>query len=270
MMALHALIDTHCHLDFDSYDEDRAEVIARAAEQGVTRVINPATDLATVEKALRLAEAYPGVFVAVGFHPNSTADVPLSALDDVEAQAKHHHVVAIGEIGLDYYRDWSPKAQQQRMFEAQLTLAARLELPIIIHNREASADVLDILAAWVPTLSPALRNRPGVLHSFSASKQDAERALELGFYLGFTGPITYKNANDLRLIAATVPIERLLVETDGPFLTPQQHRGGRNEPAYVAYVAARLADLHGVAVDIMHAATTANAEHLFRLPALVS
>jgi TatD DNase family protein len=262
------LVDTHCHLDFESYRDDREAVIARAIAQGVRRVINPATDLHTGAAALRIAAQHPDhVFVAVGFHPNSTADVTPEVLAEVEAQAAHPNVVAIGEIGLDYYRDWSPKAQQQIMFEVQLALAARLQLPIIVHNREASADVLDILSAWVPTLPDPLRSRPGVLHSFSATKQDAEQALALGFYLGFTGPITYKNANDLRLIAAAVPLDRLLVETDGPFLTPQQHRGQRNEPAYVVYVAQRLADLHGLAADEMYAATTANAERLFRLPA---
>lgn len=264
------LIDTHCHLNFESYAEDRELVIGRAAERGVTRIINPATDKEDGDTALRLADQYAGVYVAVGYHPNSTARVEIAQLAEIEEQANHPKAIAIGEIGLDYYREHSPKAQQQKLFEAQLELASRLELPIIIHNREASEDVLAILAAWVPTLPASLKQRPGVMHSFSAPRQAAEQALALGFYLGFTGPITYKNANDLRLIAAMVPLDRLLVETDGPFLTPQQHRGKRNEPAYVAYVAERLADLHNIDVAAIHAATTANAERLFALPPLAT
>ncbi len=260
------LIDTHCHLDFNAYDEDRGDVITRAAAAGVTRVVNPATDAASGAAALQLADRYAGVYVAVGIHPNDTATYQTTDLDAIRVQAKHPKSVAIGEIGLDYYRDWSPKDRQHAAFEDQLALAARLGLPVIIHNREASADVLAVLAAWVPTLPDDLKKRPGVLHSFSAPREAAEQALDLGFYLGFTGPITYKNADDLRSIAASVPLDRLLVETDGPFLTPHPYRGKRNEPAYVTYVAARLAALHNVSEETIHVATTANAERLFNLP----
>ncbi len=260
------LIDTHCHLDFNAYDADRAEVLERASSRGVTRLINPAIDSETGEAILRLAESFPGVYAAVGFHPNSTATYQTSHLARIEAQARHPKVVAIGEIGLDYYREHSPREQQRRAFEDQLTLAARLGLPVIIHNREASADVLAILTRWVSTLPDGLKERPGALHSFSGSQADAQRALSLGFYLGFTGPITYKKADDLRAIARSVPLERILVETDGPFLTPQQHRGQRNEPAYVEYVAERLANLHAISNEAMQAATTQNAERLFGLP----
>jgi TatD DNase family protein len=261
------LIDTHCHLDFDRYDTDRGEVVARAAARGVTRIINPAIDLEVGVAALRLAEMYPAVFVAVGIHPNSTAGFHPAQVAAIEAQADHPRVVAIGEIGLDYYRDWSPPAQQRAAFEAQLALAARLGLPVIIHNRDADDDVLAILAAWVPTLPAPLRERPGVLHSFSAPLAAAERALALGFFLGFTGPLTFKNAEPLRRIAAATPRDRLLVETDGPFLAPHPHRGDRNEPAYVRFVAERLAALHGVSAEEMAAVTTRNAERLFALPA---
>lgn len=260
------LVDTHCHLDFNAYDEDRGDVIARAVAAGVTRVINPATDAASGAAALQLADRFPGVYAAVGIHPNDTAAYQTTDLDIIQTQAKHTKVVAIGEIGLDYYRDWSPKERQRAAFEDQLALAARLGLPVIIHNREASVDVLAILAAWVPTLPAGLKARPGVLHSFAAPREAAQQALDLGFYLGFTGPITYKNADDLRLIAATIPLDRLLVETDGPFLTPHPYRGKRNEPAYVTYVADRLAALHNVSVETIHTATTANAERLFNLP----
>lgn len=259
------LIDTHCHLNFDAYDQDRADVIARATAAGVTRIINPATDIDSGQAALELANAYPGIFAAAGIHPNSTADYKSDDLAAVERQARHPKIVAIGEIGLDYYRDWSPKDKQRVAFEDQLVLAARLSLPVIIHNREAHEDIIAVLSRWVTTLPTSLRARPGVLHSFSAPRAIAEKALTLGFYLGFTGPITYKNADDLRAIAGMVPEDRLLVETDGPFLTPQSHRGKRNEPAYVTHVAARLAALRNVPEAVIQEATTRNAERLFKL-----
>jgi TatD DNase family protein len=261
------LIDTHCHLDFNAYDADRADTIARAIASGVTRIVNPATDADTGAAALSLAAAYPGVYAAAGIHPNSTASYQPGDLAVIEVQARQPKVVAIGEIGLDYYRDWSSKDRQRAAFEDQLALAAQLELPVIIHNREAGDDVLAILAAWIPTLPERLRTRPGVLHSFSAPRAVADKALELGFYLGFTGPITFKNADSLRSIVAAVPLDRLLTETDGPFLAPHPFRGKRNEPAYVTYIAERLAALHNVPDEVMGEITRHNAERLFNLPA---
>jgi TatD DNase family protein len=259
------VIDTHCHLNFDGYDADRDAVIARAAEAGVTRMINPGVEAESSRAAVALAAQYSGIYAAVGIHPNDTAQFAPGDLTEIEALAKTAKVVAIGEIGLDYHWDDSPKAMQFAAFEAQLALAARLELPVIIHNREASEDVIAILEAWARDLPPALRQRPGVLHSFSAPQMIAERALAAGFYLGFTGPITYKNADDLRRVAASVPTDRLLVETDGPYLTPTPYRGKRNEPAYIPIMVERLASLHRVTPAEMAAATTANAERLFRL-----
>lgn len=257
------LIDTHCHLDFEMYDADRPQVLERAASAGVVRILNPAIDAVTGAGILELAEAHPAIYAAVGIHPNSTADYQPGDLAPIEAQSEHPRAVAIGEIGLDYYRDWSPPAQQRIAFEAQLELAARRGLPVIIHNREASADVLAVLKAWVAGLPEPLRARPGVLHSFSAPWHDAELALELGFYIGFTGPVTYKKANDLRQVAERVPLDRLLVETDGPFLPPQPYRGQRNEPAFVRFVAERIAALHGITPGELAEATTRNALALF-------
>lgn len=262
------LIDTHCHLDFDAYDGLRADVLAVAVANDVTRLINPGTDLRSSRAAVALAAEHPGVYAAVGIHPNSTADFTPAMLDEVRALAAAPKVVAIGEIGLDYYRDWSPKDQQWRAFEAQLGLAAELALPVIIHNRDASDDVLDILESWASALPAALRDRPGVLHSFSAPLSIAERALACGFYIGFTGPVTFKKADELRHIAARVPDDRILVETDGPFLTPHPHRGQfPNKPGYVRFVAERLAALRQVPDAAFFAQTTANAERLFALPA---
>jgi TatD DNase family protein len=261
------LIDTHCHLNFDSYGDDLPAVLERAAQVRVTRAINPGIDLETSAAGIALAQHYPGViYAAVGIHPNSTADFHPSMLDSLREMARANpQVVSIGEIGLDYYWDKSPKSAQFTAFEAQLALAAELALPVIIHNREASEDVTAILETWVKTLPPSLAARPGVMHSFSASREIAERVLDAGFYLGFTGPITYKNADDLRRIAAFVPLDRILVETDGPFLTPVPHRGKRNEPSYIPLIVDRLAALKQVSIGEMTAATTANAERLFGL-----
>lgn len=262
------MIDTHCHLNFDAYDEDRDQVINRAAEAGVLRVINPGVDLASSQAGIALAAQYEGVYAAVGIHPNSTADFSPSDVDALARLASEAKVVAIGEIGLDYYRDRSPKDIQAAAFKAQLALAQQLELPVIIHNREASDDVMDILEAWAASLPPALKERPGVLHSFSASAEVAARALEAGFYLGFTGPITFKNADALRDVAREVPLDRILVETDGPFLTPVPMRGKRNEPAYIPHIVDRLAALRQMPTPDMARITTDNAQRLFWLPAL--
>lgn len=259
------MIDTHCHLNFDSYDDDRQAVISRAAEAGVTRVVNPAVDLDTSRAVVELARQQSGVYAAVGIHPNDAAAFSEADIDTLAALADSPKVVAIGEIGLDYYWDKSPKDMQFRAFEAQLALAQRLGLPVIIHNRDASEDTMRILETWANGLPDDLKVRPGVLHSFSGSPAIAERALSAGFYLGFTGPITYKKADETRAIAARIPLDRLLVETDGPFLTPIPYRGKRNEPAYIPYIVERLAALHLVSADEMARMTTENAERLFNL-----
>lgn len=261
------MIDTHCHIDFDAYDADRDAVIERAAQAGVTRIINPSVDVASSARIIAQAARYDGLYATVGVHPNSTADLADGWLSELRELGSGTSVVAVGEIGLDYYWDRSPKDVQRAAFEAQLALAAELALPVIIHNREAHDDVMAILEAWVAGLPPDQRERPGVLHSFSAPPAIAERALAAGFYLGFTGPITFKNADELRSVAAQVPLDRLLVETDGPYLTPTPHRGKRNEPAYIPLIVERLAGLHRVTLDDMAAQTTRNAERLFGLPA---
>lgn len=259
------LFDTHCHLDFSGYDEDRDAVIQRAFEAGVRQILIPGVDFASLERTQPLVQAYDHLVMAVGIHPNSTADWTDANLEKLRQAAADPKVVAIGEIGLDYYWDESPKEMQRRAFEAQLTLAAELELPVIIHNRDASEEVLPILESWVRTLPESLKESPGVLHSFSAPPEYADRALAAGFYLGFTGRVTYKKADELRSIAARVPKDRILIETDGPFLPPHPHRGKRNEPAYVALVAARIAGLHLMDSDTFAELSTANGQRLFRL-----
>ena len=268
------LVDTHCHLNFRRYDHDRAAVLRRARGAGVQRIIVPAVDLESCRQAIALASSEPGVFASLGIHPNSSADFKESMLDDLRDLSRQPKTVAVGEIGLDYHWDKSPKPSQWRAFESQLALAAELELPVIIHNREgrvdtapsASDDLMAILHDWAPSAPASLRGRLGVLHSFSAPAAVAEGALALGFYIGFTGPITFKKADALRDIAQRIPIDRILIETDGPFLAPQQRRGQRNEPAFVQYVNDKLADLHGMAPADMARQTTRNAEALFALP----
>jgi TatD DNase family protein len=255
------LIDTHCHLDFERFDADREAVVRRALDAGVAQMVVPAIDLENCTAVLRLTEQYEPVFAAVGVHPNSTAVLPENWLESVKAFARREKVVAIGEIGLDYHWDDSPKAVQHEALRRQLALAAELGLPVIIHNREASADVIRLLAE-----SPlAGRERPGVLHSFSADWPTARAALDMGFYLGFTGPVTFKKANELREIAAKVPSDKILVETDAPFLTPHPFRGKRNEPGYVRFVAERIAAVRGVDTAVFAAQTTANARRLFEM-----
>ena len=259
------LIDTHCHLNFRSYDGDREAVLRRAREAGVDRIIIPAIDLESCHQALALADCHAGLYVAVGIHPNSCGDFSPSLLETLRSLSRHKLAVAIGEIGLDYYWDKCPRAKQRRALELQLELAADLQLPVILHNRESTDDLMAILEAWAPSVAPARKARLGVLHSFSASAEAARRALELGFCLGFTGPITYKKAQELRAIAAEAPIDRLLIETDGPFLAPQQRRGKRNEPSYVRYVNERLAQVKDLPVEDMARQTTLNAVRLFAL-----
>lgn len=258
-MTVTQLVDTHCHLDFDSYAGDLDDILSRAVEAGIGRIIVPGIDLQSSQAAIELANKYSMVLAAVGVHPNSSADWNDDWLDDLRQLAQHEKVVAIGEIGLDYYRDHSPRDVQQEAFEAQLSLAAGLNLPVIVHNREADEDVLQRLSRSTGLAGEA----SGVLHSFSGPWSTATAALEIGYYLGFTGPVTFKKADDLRNVAARVPIERLLVETDGPFLAPHPFRGKRNEPAYVSHVARRLAEVRGVSeAEIAHQ-TSANAVELF-------
>lgn len=263
-----SLFDTHIHLNFDAYAPDFPEVLARAREAGITRMLIPATDLVTSAEAVVMANQHEGMYAAVGVHPNSTAD--FSSERDIprirELAAKHTSVIrAIGEIGLDYYWDHSPREAQIPALEAQLALAAGLELPVIIHNREASDDVIAVLESWAGALPPSLQGRAGVLHSFSAPREIAERAIAAGFYLGFTGPITYKNSDSLRSIASVMPRERIVIETDGPFLSPVPYRGKRNEPAYVRLVAERLAALWSLSLEEVSLLTMANACRLFAI-----
>jgi TatD DNase family protein len=261
------LIDSHAHLDSRKFDSDRRQVVERAGAKGVQTIVNPGADLPSSRQAVALAaRRWAGVeiYAAVGVHPHDAKTLSAEALAELRTLAQDEpRVVAIGEIGLDYYRDLSPRAVQRRAFESQLALAGQLRLPVIVHSRDAQDDLMAILRNW---LKGAGMNPGVVLHCFPGDVAMAEEALGLGFYLGIGGPVTYQNARVLPEVVKAAPLERLLLETDCPYLPPHPHRGQRNEPAYVALVAAKVAQLQGRPVAEVAAVTTANARSLFNLP----
>ncbi len=257
-----ALVDAHAHLDFDAFDGDRARVLDRAWAAGLVAIVNAGADLPSSRAGVELAQTHARIFAAVGVHPHDAKGLTASALAELEALARAPRVVAIGEIGLDFYRDLSPRPAQRQAFEAQLDLAARLRKPIIVHDRDAHGEVMAILRGWAGTLPLPEK---GVLHCFSGSLEMALEAVELGFLISIAGPITYANARKLPEIAAALPLDKLLIETDCPFLAPHPHRGKRNEPAYVALVAEAVARARGLPVAEVARATTANAARLFGL-----
>lgn len=264
---MNALVDTHCHLDFNAFDNDREAVLERAWNAGIIKILNPGVDLTSSHAAVSLAEKYPQVYAAVGVHPNDALTWDSGCLQELEDLASHPKVVAIGEIGLDYYRDRAPHELQRRILLEQLSLASDLDLPVVIHNREATADIIGVLENWKSDLSRSrshIGNHPGVLHSYSGDPGSAMKAIGLGFYIGFTGPITFRKADDLRQVVTALPLESILIETDAPFLAPQKHRGARNEPAYVRYVAEQIADLHGVQLETAAQVTNTNAATLLK------
>jgi TatD DNase family protein len=250
------LIDSHAHLDFDRFKRDREAVISRARDAGVTAIINPGCDLETSRNAVRLAERYDIVYAAVGIHPNSTAEASEDHVRNIEELAGHDKVIAIGEIGLDYYRDRSPKDVQARLFREQLDMAASVDLPVILHFREVEED--GIRTAGVERLR-AVR---GVFHCFGGSAAFARQVMNMGYFIGFDGPLTYPRSDRVTVAAAVSP-NKCLIETDAPFLTPQRKRGKRNEPAYVKDVAAKLAEAKGMQLDEIAGITSDNARALF-------
>lgn len=260
--------DTHCHLDLDRYETDREEVIVRACQSQVSVMINAGVDMPSSRFSVDLARRFPGViYAAIGFHPNDCADLKTSDLRDLRELARQPGVVAIGEIGLDYYHNYTPRDKQRSTLEQQLTLAAELDLPVIIHDREATGDLLPILKSWASGLNKALRIKtlPGVLHAFADSVEVAEEMAACGFMFGVGGPVTYPNAAARRELIARLPLDRILLETDAPFLTPQAHRGQRNEPAYIPLIAEQVAVCLSLPLEAVADATTANARRLFRI-----
>ena len=249
------LVDSHCHLDFPDFAEERDAVIARARGAGVGAMLTIATRLDQFPGVRAIAEAYPEIWCSVGAHPHEAADHAAVSAAALGALAAHPRVVGIGETGLDFHYDHSPRDVQERVFRAHIAASQASGLPLIIHAREADDDVARILREAAPP--------PGVLHCFSSGRGLAEAALELGFYISISGIVTFRNADELRGIVRDVPLERLLVETDAPYLAPVPYRGRRNEPAYVAATAACVAALKGIEADELAAATTENFFKLF-------
>jgi TatD DNase family protein len=272
------LTDTHCHLDFHKFDEDRNDVIQRAIDAGVTKILIPALDLTSSLSVIKLARSHPDLYAAIGFHPTDVDKWNESSEDNLRnfAQSADNKIVAIGEIGLDYYwvKETEKRAHQREIFRQQLNLASEVDKPVIIHLREenntdageASKDVLEILEAWYKALQSAgspLAGRPGVFHSFGGELEIAQQVMAMNFYIGITGPVTFKNAPERHVLVKQLPLERLLIETDAPFLTPHPHRGKRNEPAYVSEIADKIAQLHSRSQSEVAAITSANAMRLF-------
>ena len=254
------LVDTHSHLHRQEFDADRDEVIARAVESGVRILLDPATDLASNQTVIALSRRHPAVYAAIGLHPHDAGELTPAVLDELRLLAQQPKVVAIGEIGLDYYRDLTPRDIQKEVFKKFLLLGRELKLPVIIHCREAYSDLFPILREC---LEVPMR---GLLHCFAGDAAVAEEAVRLGLFISFAGNLTFPKAENLRDVAKTVPLDRVVLETDAPFLAPQAYRGKRNEPAYMVHLAQTWAELRNLAPEDVAKQTTANACRLFGIP----
>lgn len=271
-----SLVDSHCHLDLAQFDADREAVIDRAVAASVGRIVNPAIDLDSCRRVVALAERHAPIYAAVGVHPNDSAAFDDAAVDTLRDLAGQPKVVAIGEIGLDYYWEKVSHAQQMRALRAQLALAIELGLPIILHSRNASADdrrCSNDLLAEIARIGPDAqkdRERAGILgiwHAFSGDAGEALQAYDLGLILGLGGPVTFQNARRLHALVPGLRLDRLVLETDAPYLAPHPYRGRRNEPAYVPLIAEALAALFSTSVEAVTATTTATASACFGLAA---
>ncbi len=264
------LIDSHCHLDLEQFDVDRQAVVERARAAGIRMIVNPGIDLEQCRKAIELAETLPELYVGIGIHPNSAETFTEHSLAHLRTLAAHPKVVAIGEIGLDYYWDKASPQQQKLALRAQLALAAELGLPVIIHSRDANDDVAVELRTWVQSehfRASRLAERPfaGVLHAFSGDLALAEEAYAWGFVLSLGGPVTFRNAHQLHQLVPQLRLDRLMLETDAPYLTPHPWRGQRNEPAYVARVCEQLARLYQVEPVVVAETTTTVATRFYQV-----
>lgn len=253
------LFETHAHLNAKEFDEDREEVIARAQENGVSTIVNIGFNAETIPTCMELAEAHDFIYAVIGWHPQDAKDMTDEHLEWIEELSRHPKVVGLGEMGLDYYWDTSPKDVQAEVFRKQIRLARKLDMPIIIHNRDAHQDVLTILK------EEKAADVGGIMHCFSGSWETAKLALDMNFYISFGGPLTFKNAKQPKEVAAKVPQDKLLIETDCPYLTPHPFRGKRNESGYVRYVCEEMANIRGLSYEEMAQITTENAKRLFRL-----
>lgn len=253
-------IDSHAHLDFPDYDSDRELVVQRAKDAGVERIITIGTSLDTSLKAVRIAERFPEVFAAVGIHPHDAKSAADETFEIIKRLAAGKKVVAIGETGLDFFKEYSRRDEQEAVFRRHVTLAKEVKLPLIIHDRDAHDAVLKILQ------DENAQEAGGVFHCFAGDYAFAGKCLDSGFYISFTGVITFPKAESLREVARKVPLDRFLIETDSPFLSPVPYRGKRNEPAHVTYVAKVIADIRKAPIEEIARCAKENTEALFRLP----
>ena len=254
-----SLIDSHAHLDLPEFNHDLEAVIQRARDNGVDRIITVGIGISECRQALELAARYPFIFATLGIHPHNAVGFDTAALDFLEAHAANQKVVALGEMGLDYYRNLSPRDAQRRCFSSQLGLARSMKLPVVIHDRDAHDETLEILR------QEKAHEMGGVLHCFSGDAAMAFACIDMGFYISIPGTVTYKNARVIQDVVKSVPLQHLLIETDCPFLTPVPHRGKRNEPAYVRLVAEKIAEIQQVDFDEVARVTAENTCRVFRL-----
>jgi len=251
------LVDTHAHLQWKVFDKDLEKVLDRARKADVNCIINIGYDLSGSKKAIKLAERYEGLCATVGFHPHNANQLNENVLNELRKLSAHPNVVAIGEIGLDYYRNLSPRKVQLKAFEAQLALAEEVGLPVVIHDRDAHADTLKMLSKFKGRIK-------GVMHCFSGSKEMADQCIKFNYYISFAGPVTFRNAYRLQAIAKKIDLDRILLETDSPWLAPQKERGKRNEPAFLIHIAEKIAELQGTSLDKLAETTANNAKRIFR------
>ncbi len=260
------LIDSHAHINLPTFDRDREQVFARARQGGIRAIINVGLDLKSSRASLELAQKYEVVFSTVGFHPHEASELKDEDLKVLAELAQDKKVVAVGEIGLDFYRNLSARKSQIEAFKKQLDLAVELGLPVVVHCRQAHEEVFNMLSDWVRSTLSAGRLRRGVIHCFSGDIEMAQRYIEIGFYISLAGSVTYPSAGELLQVAREIPLDRLLLETDAPFLAPQAYRGKRNEPAYVALIAEKVAQVREVPREMVAGTAANNTIELFKLP----
>ena len=259
------IVDTHAHLDGREFDADRDAVIRRALERDIGAIVTAGIDLESSRASIDLAKEYPWVYAAVGVHPHEASGLTPSSLDELERLAVHPRVVAIGEIGLDFYRNLSPRDIQVKALEAQLELAVRVNLPVIVHCRQANIETLGVLRRWVVGRASDAGKLLGVMHCFSGDEKEGRQLIDMGFLVSFAGPITFPRSQRPKRVASALPLSGLLVETDCPYLTPSAYYGQRNEPSFVWAVAQGLAEAKGTTLEAVASVTTGNARRLFGL-----
>jgi TatD DNase family protein len=257
------LVDSHCHLNYDYAPKSADDLVREAHEAGISRLLTVGTDLGALEAMVAISERHEHVYHTVGVHPHEASTMAPGDLERLEQAAAHPKCRAIGEIGLDYHYDHSPREVQRAQLEQQLGLALKVGLPVVIHSRDAEDDLLAALTAYAGHVAPGAI--PGVIHCFSGTQKFGQACLDLGFYISFSGILTFKTAEELRAAARAFPLERLLVETDSPYLAPIPYRGKKCEPSMVRMTAQKLAEVKGLAIEEIAKATTANAKRVFRL-----